>query len=162
MMKIKFLAVGGTIDKVYFDSQSTYEVGPPKIEEILKEANVSIDYEIESIIKKDSLEMNEEDRQKIYDHVADSQESMLVITHGTDTMVHTARKLKGVPGKTIVLTGSMQPANFKISDAAFNVGSAVAAVQALPEGVYIAMNGRLFHPDKVRKNLDIKQFEISE
>lgn len=156
---ITFFAVGGTIDKVYFDRLSTYKVGEPGVTGILQEANVSFAYVSESIMRKDSLYMTEKDRQRVYDRVSTEQCPRIVITHGTDTMVKTARKLRGIPGKVIVLTGAMQPARFKGSDAEFNIGTAVAAVQLLPEGVYIVMNGLILDPDRIRKNRRLHRFE---
>ena len=156
---IKFFAVGGTIDKVYFDRLSTYKVGEPGVAGILQEANVSFAYECESILRKDSLYMTEKDRQKVYDRISGEECPLIVITHGTDTMVKTARKLKGMPGKVIVLTGAMQPARFKSSDAEFNIGAAVTAVQLLPEGVYIVINGRVLDPDRIKKNRRLHRFE---
>ncbi|HUT42755.1 MAG TPA: asparaginase domain-containing protein [Desulfobacterales bacterium] len=158
-MKIKIYTVGGTIDKVYFDRKNTYEVGEPKIGEILKEANVNLEYEISSILHKDSLEMTDEDRQLIFDEIVSDEHRHILLTHGTDTMIQTAKKLKTIPDKVIVLTGAMAPARFKYSDAAFNIGCAVAAVQVLTPGVYIAMNGRIFDPDRVKKNLEQNWFE---
>ena len=158
-VRIKFFAVGGTIDKVYFDRMSTYKVGEPGVSEILREANVGFDYECESILRKDSLYMTEKDRQEIYDRVSTEECRHIVITHGTDTMIKTAKKLTSIPDKVIVLTGAMQPARFKSSDAEFNIGTAVAAVQLLPLGVYIVMNGRILDPDRVKKNRKLKSFE---
>jgi len=158
-MKIKIYTVGGTIDKVYFDRKSTYEVGEPKIGEILKEANVTLEYEISSILHKDSLDMTGKDRQLIFDKIVSDEHRHIVLTHGTDTMIQTAKKLKPIPDKVIVLTGAMEPARFKYSDAAFNIGCAVAAVQVLTPDVYIAMNGRIFDPDRVKKNLEQNWFE---
>jgi len=158
-VRIKFFAVGGTIDKVYFDRMSTYKVGEPGVSEILREANVGFDYECESILRKDSLYMTGKDRQEVYDRVSTEESRHIVITHGTDTMVKTAKKLKSIPDKVIVLTGAMQPARFKSSDAEFNIGTAVAAVQLLPPGVYIVMNGRILDPDRVKKNRKLKSFE---
>jgi len=158
-MKIKIYTVGGTIDKVYFDRKSTYEVGEPKIGEILKEANVTLEYEISSILHKDSLDMNGKDRQLIFDKIVSDEHRHIILTHGTDTMIQTANKLKPIPDKVIVLTGAMEPARFKYSDAAFNIGCAVAAVQVLTPGVYIAMNGRIFDPDRIKKNLEQNWFE---
>lgn len=158
-MKIKIYTVGGTIDKIYFDHKSTYEVGKPKIGEILKEANVNLEYEISSILHKDSLDMTDEDRQLIFDKISSDEQRYIVVTHGTDTMIQTAQKLKAVLDKVIVLTGAMEPARFKYSDAAFNIGAAVAAVQILKPGVYIAMNGRIFNPDRIKKNLKRNRFE---
>jgi len=158
-MRIKFLTTGGTIDKVYFDAKSEYEVGPPQVATLLRNVNVAFEFEIESILRKDSLDMTDADRALIRQRVTADPASLIVITHGTDTMIQTARALQGIPGKTIVLTGSMQPARFQATDAEFNVGTAVAAVQTLPPGIYIAMNGRVFDPDHARKNLARNCFE---
>jgi L-asparaginase len=158
-MKIKFFAVGGTIDKVYFDKKSIYKVGEPGVYDILSEANVTFDYECESILQKDSLDMTDEDRQMVFEKIKADEHRYIVVTHGTDTMVETARVLQQIPGKVIVLTGSMQPARFKASDAEFNIGVAVAAVQIMPCGVYISMNGRIYDPDKVKKNWEQNRFE---
>ncbi len=158
-MKIKIYTVGGTIDKIYFDRKSAYEVGESKIDEILTEANVNIEYEISSILHKDSLDMTDEDRRLIFNRISSDDHRHIVVTHGTDTMVQTAKTLKGILDKVIVLTGAMAPARFKYSDAAFNIGGAVAAVQVLKPGVYIVMNGRIFDPDCVKKNLERNWFE---
>jgi len=158
-MKIKIYTVGGTIDKVYFDRKNTYKVGEPKIGEILKEANVNLEFEISSILHKDSLDMTDEDRQLIFDKIASDEHRHILLTHGTDTMIQTAKKLNTIPDKVIVLTGAMAPARFKYSDAAFNIGCAVAAVQVLTPGVYIAMSGRIFDPDCIKKNLEQNWFE---
>ncbi|MBF0377545.1 MAG: asparaginase [Desulfamplus sp.] len=157
-MKIKFFAIGGTIDKVYFDALSNYQVGPPGIENIIKEARVNFDYEVVSLLKKDSLDMTQEDRNMIYEALLKEESKHIVITHGTDTMIETAMVLKSIKDKVIVLTGAMEPACFKSSDASFNLGSAVAAVQTLSPGVYIAINGRVFDPANIRKDRDLKQF----
>jgi L-asparaginase len=158
-MRIKLFTTGGTIDKVYFDAKSEYEVGPPQVVEILKEAHVTIDCEIESVLSKDSLEMTAEDRQLIRQRVEADPCPRVIITHGTDTMVETGLALRGIAEKTIVLTGSMQPARFKVTDAVFNIGTAVGAVQSLPPGVYIAMNGRIFDAARARKNVSGHCFE---
>jgi L-asparaginase len=157
--KIKVLACGGTIDKVYFDAKSDYEVGEPQILTILRESNVSINYDIESIVRKDSLEMDDKDRSEICRAVEASDSKRILITHGTDTMIETAKRLDDIPGRTIVLTGAMEPARFRDTDAVFNIGCAVAAVQTLPPGVYIVMNGRVFDPHKTRKNVADGVFE---
>jgi L-asparaginase len=158
-MNIKFYAVGGTIDKVYFDRISDYQVGESMLVDILREAKVTFDYECDSLIHKDSLDMTDADREMLFESIESDENQRIVVTHGTDTMIETARKLQGIENKTVVLTGAMQPAKFKSSDAEFNVGFAVAAVQTLPSGVYIAMNGRIFDPDKVRKHRELNQFE---
>lgn len=158
-MKIHFITTGGTIDKVYFDAKSDYEIGPPQVEEALKEAGVSFEFSVEPVLAKDSLELTAADRELIRERVAASDATRIIVTHGTDTMVETATVLRSVPGKTIVLTGAMQPARFRRTDATFNFGMAVGAVSALPPGVYIAMNGRLFDPARVRKNREKHCFE---
>ena len=158
-MTLKFITTGGTIDKVYFDAKSEFEVGPPQILEILKDANTHIKVEVESVLQKDSLDLTDEDRALIRRKIEADSCTHIVVTHGTDTMIQTAKVLKGIPGKTIVLTGSMQPARFKATDAAFNVGVAIGAVQVLPPGVYIAMSGQLFDPEKSRKNVAEGRFE---
>jgi L-asparaginase len=158
-MFIQIFTTGGTIDKVYFDQLSEFQVGDPMISEVLEEAHVSFGYAVESILQKDSLDLVEEDRHLLLDRVRNSPHRLMVVTHGTDTMIETAKILAAAKGKVIVLTGSMAPARFRNTDAIFNIGCAVAAVQALPEGVYLAMNGRIFHPERVRKNREKMQFE---
>jgi len=158
-MKIKILAVGGTIDKVYFDKKSKYEVGEPTVGQILSEANVILEYQCESVLRKDSLDMTDDDRQLIFDKIKSDDHKYIVVTHGTDTIIETAKRLEGIPDKVIVLTGAIEPARSKSSDAPFNIGTAVAAVQLLPAGVYIAVNGRIFDPSKVKKNMDLNRFE---
>ncbi|MGI8469530.1 MAG: asparaginase [Pyrinomonadaceae bacterium] len=158
-MKIKFYATGGTIDKVYFDAKSEYQVGAPQVEEILKDSNVAFDYEVESVLQKDSLEMTGADRRAIREIIKKEICDKIIITHGTDTMVETAKFLIEIENKTIVFTGAMEPARSRYTDATFNVGCAIGAVQTLANGVYIAMNGRIYEADKVRKNYDAKRFE---
>ena len=158
-MKLKIITTGGTIDKIYFDAKSEYQIGEPQIGEVLKEANVALDYEIVSLLRKDSLDLTDADRRLIRRTVESAAERHLVVTHGTDTMIETARALKSVSGKVIVMTGAMQPAKFRFTDAVFNIACAVTAVQLLPDGVYISMNGRIFDPDKTRKNRQSNQFE---
>jgi L-asparaginase len=158
-MNIRIFTTGGSIDKSYSTSTSSFVVGEPQVGVILREANVSIQYEIESLVKKDSLELSEEDRRMIAEKVHSASESQILITHGTDTMVATAKALLDIPDKVIILTGAMQPASFKHSDAAFNIGCAMMALQTLPEGVYMVMNGRLFDPRHTRKNLAMDRFE---
>ncbi|MDM8539574.1 asparaginase domain-containing protein [Desulfococcaceae bacterium HSG9] len=158
MLKIKIFAVGGTIDKVYFDAKSTYEVGPPNIAKVLEDLSLNIEYSITSILQKDSLDMDAEDRLMIFEQVSKAEEDRIIITHGTDTMVQTAEVLKQIRDKTIVLTGALEPAMFKTSDAVFNIGCAMAAVQTLPPNVYIAMNGRIFRHDNVVKDVENNRF----
>ncbi|MBE0575389.1 MAG: asparaginase [Desulfuromonadales bacterium] len=158
-MRLEIFTTGGTIDKIYFDAKSTFEVGEPQILEVLREANLSIDYQVVPLLRKDSLELTDEDRQVVRQAVENSTASHIVITHGTDTMIVTAKALTDIPGKTIVLTGAMQPARFRFTDAVFNVAGAMTAAQILPAGVYIVMNGRVFDPERTRKNIELNRFE---
>ena len=158
-MFIKILAADGTIDKVYFDTKSDYQVGPPNIMTVLDGMNLGFEYAIESVLRKDSLDLTQKDRECIHAVVAREKADKIIITHGTDTMVETAARLADIKQKTIVLTGALEPALFKTSDAVFNIGCAVAAVQTLVPGIYIAMNGRVFPHDQVRKNVRMGRFE---
>jgi L-asparaginase len=158
-VRLKIYTTGGTIDKVYFDKKSDYQVGDPQTGGVLERANVVIEYEVESILRKDSLDLTEQDRKLIRQTVESSPEDHIVITHGTDTMIETAKTLQDVEGKTIVLTGSMYPARFRDSDAVLNIGCAIIAAQILKPGVYIAMNGRIFDPLSAHKNVELNRFE---
>jgi L-asparaginase len=158
-VEIKILTTGGTIDKVYFDTKSTYEVGEPQIGEALERSDVIFHYSIATLCQKDSLGLTDEDRRQIHDAIRDDEHRLFIVTHGTDTMVQTATKLQDIPDKVVVLTGASQPARFRGSNAIFNIGCAVAAVQILSPGVYIAMNGRIFDADKVQKNPHTLRFE---
>jgi L-asparaginase len=158
-MHIKIFATGGTIDKVYFDAMSAYQVGPPNIEGVFEELKLGFNYTIESLMKKDSLDLTDADRTIIYKAAKADPADKILITHGTDTMVATARKLAKIEAKTIVLTGALKPALFKTTDAVFNIGCAVTAVQTLAPGVYIVMNGCVFMHDRVRKNIKQGVFE---
>jgi len=157
-MKIHIFCVGGTIDKIYFDAKSNYEVGAPAVGKLLRELSVHFDYQVSSLMAKDSLEMTDDDRAAIAAAVAESDCDKILITHGTDTMPETARSLVDISGKTIVLTGALAPAIFRDSDAMFNVGGALAAVQVMDEGVYIVMNGEVFNALNVRKDVDANRF----
>jgi L-asparaginase len=132
------------------------------IAELLKEAHVTAEVTIEPVLAKDSLELDDADRRLIRERVAACQPDRVLITHGTDTMAETARSLAGIAGKTIVLTGSMQPARFRNTDAVFNVGFALGVVQVLPPGVYLAINGRVFDAAHVRKNRERQRFEEAD
>ena len=158
-MHIRFITTGGTIDKVYFDALSEFEVGDSPIRQILTEGLVDIEYDIVPLLQKDSLEMTDADRQQVRDFIASDAAERYVITHGTDTMPQTAAALAGLAGKTIVLTGALTPARFRTTDAVFNVGMAVAAAQVCAPGIYIAMNGQVFAAGKVRKNRKANRFE---
>lgn len=158
-MPIKIFTTGGTIDKTYFDIKDEYQVGAPQAAGVLERANVVVDYTVTPIMQKDSLDLTDADREKIRVTVANAEENRIVITHGTDTMVKTGRFLQGIPDKTIVLTGSMYPAQYRDSDAVFNLGGALVAAQVLDPGVYIAMNGRIFNPAETEKNVALNRFE---
>lgn len=155
---ILVLSTGGTIDKVYFDAMSDYEVGESVIPDLLREANVLATHRHLGLMRKDSLELTDSDRDLIYDALAAQPERRVVITHGTDTMTQTAARLASLADRTIVLTGSMAPARFARTDATFNVGMAIAAVQALAPGTYIAMNGQVFAADQVVKDRERRAF----
>ena len=156
---IEILTTGGTIDKIYFDAKSSFQVGDSPILELLKEANLTIEVKVTEVLRKDSLEMTDEDRKLIRRAVEASRSQQIVITHGTDTMVQTGCALQGISGKTIILTGAMQPARFRATDALFNVSAALTAAQTLPSGVYIAMNGHIFDPLTTLKNVEENRFE---
>jgi L-asparaginase len=158
-MQIKIFTTGGTIDKTYFDARSEYEVGDPQIMDILRIANVRVPYVVETLLRKDSLDLNEDDRRIIVQRLQREPGKRILVTHGTDTMVETAQALESITDKTIVLVGSLNPAKFKNSDAEFNIGFAMAAVQTLEPGAYITMNGRIFSAGNVRKNRERNQFE---
>ena len=153
------LTTGGTIDKVYFDAKSSFSVGDPQIGEVLRQAQVNLTFKVVSLMKKDSLELTPEDRESIRKTILEVPQRMVVVTHGTDTMTETALFIGTIPGKTIVLTGSLQPARFRENDAIFNIGLALGAVQSLPAGIYIAMNGRVFDGNRVVKNRAKNRFE---
>ena len=158
-MFIRFITTGGTIDKVYFDALSQFEIGDSTIKHILDESLADFGYEIVPLLQKDSLDMTDEDRASLHELIANDDAERFVITHGTDTMPATAEALQDLQGKTIVLTGALTPARFKTSDATFNVGMAVAAAQVAPPGVYIAMSGQVFSAGEVRKNRAENKFE---
>lgn len=161
-MKIKIFTTGGTIDKIYFDRKNKYQIGDPQARGVIERANVVVEYEVESILKKDSLDITVADRKKIVQCVQSDPHQRIVVTHGTDTMIETGCALGCIEDKTIVLTGSMYPAKFLDSDAVFNLGGAITAVQILPPGVYIAMNGRIFEPARAIKNIEKNRFEVKE
>ncbi len=156
---ILILTTGGTIDKVYFDALSEYQIVESGIPALLKEARVALPFRIEEVCRKDSLELTAEDRAAIAARAAAAPETRIVITHGTDTMTETAKVLSAaVPGKVIVLTGALAPARFAESDAAFNLGMAFAAAQTCAPGVWIAMSGEVFDGLKVRKDREAGRF----
>ncbi len=157
--KLLIITTGGTIDKIYFDDKSDYQIGEPQISQILHAMHVAFDFEVSALMRKDSLHLDDNDRKLIRDVVAASAASHVLITHGTDSMIETAAVLKSIENKTIVLTGALNPARFRDSDAVFNIGCAVGAAQSLPPGTYIVMNGKVWEPSKVRKNRRENRFE---
>ena len=161
MEQLCVVTTGGTIDKIYFDDKSDYQIGDPQIGRILEELGVAFRFNVIPIIRKDSLHITGEDRELLRATIAAQPARHVLVTHGTDTMVETARVLSSIPDKTIVLTGALNPARFRGSDAEFNIGNAVGAVQCLPPGVFIAMNGRIWDPAKVRKNVAANRFEAA-
>ena len=158
-MFIRFITTGGTIDKIYFDSESRFEVGDSQMRHILGEGLVDFDFDIVSLFQKDSLELTDADRAELRRYIEEDDAKLYVITHGTDTMAETAQVLEGLSDRSIVLTGALSPARFKSTDAVFNVGMAVAAVQILSPGVYLAMNGQVFASGEAKKNREANRFE---
>ncbi len=153
------VTTGGTIDKIYFDDKSDFQVGEPQIGRILQELGVAFTFNVIAILRKDSLHLTAADRELLRATIAAQPARHVLVTHGTDSMVETARVLAQIADKTILLTGALNPARFRGSDAEFNIGCAVGAVQSLPPGVYIAMNGRIWDPAQVRKNVAANRFE---
>jgi len=162
-MKVRIFITGGTFDKEYNELTGQLFFKDTHLPDMLDLGRSRVDTELETLMLKDSLDMGEEDRNLILDKCQASSEDRILITHGTDTMTDTAQLLgKQLKHKTVVLTGAMIPYKFGSSDGLFNLGSALAFVQALPPGVYIAMNGRYFTWDNVRKNNDYGLFEEIE
>lgn len=157
-MSVLILTTGGTIDKLYFDALSEYQIGDSVVDRLLKTARVAMPYRVHELLRKDSLELTDDDRALVVRAVADAPEQRIVITHGTDTMTDTARALAGRTNKTIVLVGALAPARFADSDATFNLGMAFATAQVAGPGVWIAMNGTIFDGTKVRKDRAINSF----
>ena len=157
---IRIFVTGGTFDKNYDEIHGRLSFGESHVQEMLGLGRCRVEVSIRTLMMIDSLEMTEADREVIVRNCAQCAESRIVITHGTDTIVETAAALaRGVTGKTIVLTGAMIPYAFGSSDGLFNLGSALSFVQVLPPGVYIAMNGKIWDPRHVRKNVAANRFE---
>jgi len=159
MDELCIVTTGGTIDKLYFDDKSDYQIGEPLVDRMLQKLGVGFRYTVIPLLRKDSLHLTDDDRVAIREAIAAQPARHVLVTHGTDTMVETAQALMSLDDRTIVLTGALSPARFRESDAEFNIGTAVGAVQSLPPGVYIAMNGRVWDPTKVRKNVAENRFE---
>lgn len=159
-MKIKVLITGGTIDKSYNMHNGELHFVDSHVPAMLTEARCKADFELDKLMLKDSLELTDQDRLQILTSCQQTNESKIIITHGTDTMVQTAQFLaEQVEDKTIVLTGAMVPYVFDKSDSLFNLGTAFTAAQCLPSGVYITMNGQAFKSANVVKNCEEGVFE---
>jgi L-asparaginase len=159
-MSVRIFVTGGTFDKEYNELNGQLYFKDSHLPEMLKLGRCLVPVDLRTLMMIDSLEMTDMDRELIVRHCEEADEDKIIITHGTDTMAGTARLLaEKVSGKTIVLTGAMIPYKFGSSDGLFNLGSAMAFVQTLTPGVYIAMNGRCFHADNVRKNKETGVFE---
>ena len=160
---IRILVTGGTFDKEYNELTGALFFQNTHLPEMLRLGRCHVEVSVDTLMMIDSLEMTDDHRRRIVDECRRARETQVVVTHGTDTMVETARMLAAAfpPGgeKTIVLTGAMVPYAFGSSDGLFNLGSALSFVQVLPAGVYIAMNGRYFPWDRVRKNRQTGVFE---
>ena len=159
MKKLLIVTTGGTIDKIYFDDMSDYQIGEPMIGQILDHMQVGFKFDVIALMRKDSLHVTDADRLIIRDVIAASDATHVLITHGTDSMVKTALVLADIPDKTMVLTGALNPARFRDSDAIFNIGCAIGALQAVTTGAWIAMSGCIWDPKKVRKNRAQNCFE---
>ena len=159
-MSIRILVTGGTFDKEYDELSGRLYFLETHVPEMLRLGRCRVDVALKTVMMVDSLEMTDAGRAAILAECRQAPESRIVVTHGTDTMVETARSLaEGKTGKTIVLTGAMVPYAFGSSDGLFNLGSALSFAQVLPPGVYIAMIGRCFNWDRVRKNRESGTFE---
>ncbi len=160
MTTIRLLVTGGTFDKQYDELSGTLAFGSSHVEDVLTRGRSDVPLVVEVLMLKDSLELTDADRTRIVAAARASREPRIVVTHGTDTMVESARALAAADlEKTIVLTGAMIPYVFGSSDGLFNLGSALSFAQVLPPGVYVAMNGRVFAWDNVRKNRERGVFE---
>lgn len=158
---ILVLTTGGTIDKHYFDALSKYQVAESAVWKLLNDARVICPYRVDEVVRKDSLDLTDEDRAQIVARVLGSSCRRIIITHGTDTMSLTAKALSTVAHKTIALTGAFSPARFSDSDAPFNLGMAFATAQMAPPGVYIAINGSVFRGEEALKDRERQRFTRS-
>ncbi|MDG1495827.1 MAG: asparaginase domain-containing protein [Porticoccaceae bacterium] len=159
MKKLQIFTTGGTVDKIYFDALSEFQIGDPVVGGVLESMNVGFEISVDELMRLDSLDMTDKHRQIIQQRVSDSDAEHILIMHGTDGMVETASWLGEIANKKIIFTGAMQPAAFSDTDAVFNIGCAVGAIQVVEAGVYIAMNGQIFVADKVVKNRAGQRFE---
>ena len=161
-MKITFIQTGGTIDKDYPRTTKgwAFEIGEPAFKRILQRLNPTFEAEFVLLLQKDSLEITQQDRQLLYDTCLQNDSSKIIITHGTDTLIETAKFLadKGIPQKVIVLTGAMRPERFRNSDADVHLGLAIGAVNVLKEGVYVAMQGQIIPANRAKRDLETGRF----
>jgi len=159
-MKLKIFATGGTFDKIFNEFDGSLIFKSTHLNKMLEEYKNKVGIDIETIMLIDSLYMKDHHRQEILNKCKSCEEDRIVVTHGTDTMVETAKLLgKEIKNKTIILTGSLIPYSFVKSDAHFNLGCALAFAQTLPKGIYITMHGKIFNHNNVRKNKEINEFE---
>ncbi len=159
MKKLQIFTTGGTVDKIYFDALSEFQIGDPVVGPILESMNVGFEFYVDELMRLDSLDMTDQHRQTIQQRVSECDAEYILIMHGTDGMVETAGWLGGIGNKKIIFTGAMQPAAFSDTDAVFNIGCAVGALQMVEDGVYIVMNGQVFAADHVVKNRAAHRFE---
>jgi len=158
---IKLLITGGTIDKQYDEVKYEMAFDDTHINEMLTQARSKVDIEVEKLMLLDSLDIDSVKRQHILEACASSEQTQIVITHGTSTIIETAELLgQNLKGKTVVLVGAMIPYTIKNSDALFNLGAAITAVQILDAGVYVTMNGKVFSWDNISKNQNLWEFEV--
>ncbi len=158
-MHLHILTTGGTFDKIYHDALSEFTIGEPMAPELLADAGINLTYSVERLLKKDSLELTDADRELLRERILHSPHQHILIIHGTDTMTLSAQHLGVISDKTIVFTGAMQPARMRNSDAPFNLGFAIGALQCLDCGIYLAMNGQIFNANNVQKNRQMSRFE---
>jgi len=159
MKKLQIFTTGGTVDKIYFDALSEFQIGDPVVGPILESMNVGFEFYVDELMRLDSLDMTDQHRQTIQQRVSECDAEYILIMHGTDGMVETAGWLGGIGNKKIIFTGAMQPAAFSDTDAVFNIGCAVGALQVVADGVYIVMSGQVFAADQVVKNRAAHRFE---
>lgn len=159
MKKLQIFTTGGTVDKIYFDALSEFQIGDPVVGPILESMNVGFEFCVDELMRLDSLDMTDQHRQTIQQRVSECDAEHILIMHGTDGMVETAGWLEDVGNKKIIFTGAMQPAAFSDTDAVFNIGCAVGALQMVEAGVYIVMSGQVFAADQVVKNRAAHRFE---
>ena len=160
IMHILFIQTGGTIDKDYPRTVKGYhfEITEPAVNRIMERINPAFKFEVKSLIRKDSLDITDGDREKLAAFCIKTKSDKIIITHGTDTMIKTATRLSVIKDKTIILTGALKPERIKDSDADFNLGVAIGTIGSIPAGVYVAMNGMIYPYNKVKRNLATGQF----